>query len=100
MPVTSGQFATPRNGGYGAIPGSGLVVRGSPCRPVCMLAMATTANAVRTAAAMPPPNRTAPDGVVSLVSGIRLVNGSNLSFAPQANSHDHRGQDPRHEKGS
>src|ERR1700754_1038687 len=37
---TNGQLVTPRNGEYGGGPGSGLVVRGSPCRPVCMLASA------------------------------------------------------------
>src|SRR5258705_11009489 len=38
--VTSGQFVTPRNGGYGANAGLGVAVRGSPSGPGCVLTRA------------------------------------------------------------
>src|ERR1700720_232848 len=55
--VTRGQLVTPRNGGYGAMPGLGLVVRGSPRSPVSMLARAMIANVVKTAGAVAHPGR-------------------------------------------
>ena len=54
--VTNGQFVTPKNGGYGAGPGLGLMVRGSPCRPVCMFVSASTANTSNTVPIKPQPS--------------------------------------------
>src|SRR5271168_3117472 len=39
--MTIGQLSKPRNGGYGAGPGLGLLVRGSPCKPIFMVAIVT-----------------------------------------------------------
>ena len=55
--VTSGQSVTPRNGGYGGSAGVGLKVRGSPCRPLCMLIRASTAKATKAVNVTTHPNR-------------------------------------------
>src|SRR6476659_6462729 len=106
MLVTSGQLVTPRNGGEGGVPWLRFVVRGSPCRPVSMLARATIAELLRTTAASAHPNRAARlYGAAALDSGARLVEAvacscwcgpsresstclENLRFAPQVNSRE------------
>src|SRR6478752_2574646 len=76
MLVTSGQLLTPRNGGEGGVPWFSFVVRGSPCRPVSMLARATIAKLIRTTAASAYPNCAARlYGAAALASGARLVKG-------------------------
>jgi hypothetical protein len=57
MLVTNGQLVTPRNGAYGATPGFGFVSRGSPCSPVCILANAMIANAMKATAVIAHPGR-------------------------------------------
>ena len=57
--VTSGQLVMPRNGGYGGRRDSGFVVRGSPCRPLCMFTNATTANTTNARRGIPQPSRAA-----------------------------------------
>src|SRR5271163_137134 len=80
--MTIGQLSKPRNGRYGEGPGLGLVVRGSPCKPICMFAMVTTANSPY---ATPKATHASPIGREGSVSSSTVVAaiGVLLSFSTE-----------------